>query len=50
VLAVISPAKGRFNEEFGLKGGHIKIKGTRWTEPIWGAIHLAMASGMFKNL
>jgi hypothetical protein len=26
VLAVISTAKGRFNEEFGLKGGHTEIK------------------------
>jgi hypothetical protein len=50
VLAVISTAKGSFNEGFGLKGGHTEIKRTRWTEPRWGVIHLAIASGMFKNL
>lgn len=50
VLAAISTAKGRFNEGFGIGGGDIKIKRTRWTEPNWGSIYMAMAHGMFKNL
>jgi hypothetical protein len=49
VLAAISTAKGRFNEGFGLEGGDMKIKRTRWTEPNWVFIHMAMANGTFKK-
>lgn len=49
-LAVISTAKGCFNEAFGWwgVGGHVQIKRTRWTEPNWGFVYMGMANKMPK--